>query len=164
MKNSPYFTIKDIANYAGYNTPSMVDYLVRSGLLKPLKKYPYRKGRRRLFDLKQLILAKVYKEILSKGISVAKIKKAVEKSQELKSAQFLFSGINAGGYGVAKYFVTDGTNIFLRTIKEENVLNLATGQFSFSYMLDIGEIHKHVVEKVFEDRPLLASSEALRST
>ncbi|NVJ99289.1 MAG: MerR family transcriptional regulator [Alphaproteobacteria bacterium] len=149
-----YFTIKDVAKYAGYNGPSMVDYLVREKLLVPVKKYPYRKGRRRLFDLKQLILAKVYRELLDKGVTVSKIRKAISKSQDLKKANFSIQGIQTDGYGAAKYFVTDGLNVYLRTANE-GLLNPVSGQFSFSYMLDLAELHSHVVGQVLKDRPEL---------
>lgn len=153
MQKKAYFSVSDIRRYAGFKTNSMVDYLCRAKLILPSKKFPYRKGRKRLFDLEAVVMARLYRQLLEQGVTVAKLKAAIENSNDLKVTKVDEKGFSTG-VGFAKYLVTDGSTVYLRR-KADEVLDLVNRQMVFSFMVDIKSLHQETIKKISSDRPNL---------
>ena len=145
MKNR--FTIREARDLTGYDTIYMIDYLVRTDIIQPSIPGPRGRGNKRYFNFTDLVKLRMIRKILDQKISVKKLKKAIEKSKELKiltaTEHGVFTGLN-----LVKYMISDGKNIYFRKLPDEVIDLTMNGQMAFSFMLDVSQIHQELKNKV----------------
>ena len=121
----------------------MIDYLVRQELVVPGAMGPYRRsrGRRRRFTFANLMEFRTYAALLERGVSVKRLKEAHANWRNY----FAKAG---SGMIPQRFLVTDGNSIYFRD-SDEVVADLTkSGQFVFSFIVDMEEIRKGVNEEI----------------
>jgi predicted RNase H-like HicB family nuclease len=99
----------------------------RTGIARPSLKIGAGKGSRREYSFKDLVQLKVAKRLREEGISLQKIRKALE---------FLRKNFPDVKAPLAELrFLTNGVDIFLLTEDPQVILNALKGQFVFSFAL-----------------------------
>ncbi len=102
----------------------------RTGIVRPSIKIGAGKGSRREYSFKDLVQLKVAKKLREEGISLQKIRKALE---------FLRKNFPDVKAPLAELrFLTNGVDIFVLTEDPKVILNALKGQFMFSFAL--GEV------------------------
>jgi DNA-binding transcriptional MerR regulator len=143
---------KDAAHVVGV-TVQMLDYLEREGVFQreqsrwEAKSENRQRGVRRLYTFRDLIVLKSIAQLLANGVSVRRIKKAVEHfSREERFAcdrdRVIFD------QSPVQYFVTDGSDIFFRKDKTELVSVLEAGQQAFLFVMDLDQVRSQVGESL----------------
>ncbi len=99
----------------------------RTGIVRPSIKIGAGKGSRREYSFKDLVQLKVAKRLREQGISLQKIRKALE---------FLRRNFPDVKAPLAELrFITDGVDIFVLTHDPDVILDALKGQFVFSFAL-----------------------------
>ena len=99
----------------------------RTGIVRPSIKIGAGKGSRREYSFKDLVQLKVAKKLREEGISLQKIRKALE---------FLGKNFPDVKAPLAELrFLTDGVDLFILTDSPEIILDALKGQFVFSFAL-----------------------------
>ena len=118
------FQISRAADLAGLSVP-MVDYLCRTGVVHPSASQRRVRGKVRRFTFADLVLLRTLAALLSRGISVARIKEA------LKTLRRRYP-VSSEDVLAERYLVTDGKWVFFKgknaPLEEVN----RGGQFAFS--------------------------------
>ena len=140
------FTTKQATFLASFDSPHMINYLIRNEIIEPSVPRPRGKGKKRLFTFGDVVRLKLIRKILDQKISVKHLKKAIQTSRDLKLLSFSDSGIFSGENPV-KYMVSDGKNLYFKK-NHKGVINLTLGgQMAFSFMLDLDQIHQEISKK-----------------
>lgn len=153
MEVSPLsVSAKEAAHVAGF-TVQMLDYLEREGVFErdqartvALAKTRHR-GTRRRYNFRDLIVLRSISGLLEKGVSVRRLKKALEdfcreERFTCDRARLTFD------QAPVQFFATDGVDIFFQKDSKELVSVLGSGQQAFLFVLDLGEIRSKVEERV----------------
>jgi len=117
--------------------PAMVDYLCRQQILVPSN--PGRRGRGcpRLYSFGDVVMLRVLAKLLSVGVSVSRLKKALKvlrKYHKLISEDRL----------PAEYLVSDGHHVYLK--KGGSLADLdGSGQTSFLFVLELRHVRGEVL-------------------
>ena len=99
----------------------------RTGIVRPSIKIGAGKGSRREYSFKDLVQLKVAKRLREEGISLQKIRKALE---------FLRKNFPDVKAPLAELrFLTNGVDLFVLTDRPEVILDALKGQFVFSFAL-----------------------------
>ena len=99
----------------------------RTGIVRPSIKIGAGKGSRREYSFKDLVQLKVAKRLREEGISLQKIRKALE---------FLRKNFPDVKAPLAELrFLTNGVDLFILTDRPEVILDALKGQFVFSFAL-----------------------------
>ena len=99
----------------------------KTGIVRPSIKIGAGKGSRREYSLKDLVQLKVAKRLREEGISLEKIRKALE---------YLRKNFPDVKSPLAELrFLTNGVDIFVLTEKPQDILDALKGQFVFSFAL-----------------------------
>jgi DNA-binding transcriptional MerR regulator len=142
-----HFTIQEAADLAGFKTQAMVGYLCREGIITPSGRANPGRGRPRLFSFKDVLILRTIQALLSAGLSVKKLSKAIQSSEDLNNLTADMSQMICEGNPI-QFFITDGENIYLRIGREE-LIDLSHGkQMAFTFMLDLGPLHDELADKV----------------
>lgn len=99
----------------------------RTGIVRPSIKIGAGKGSRREYSFKDLVQLKVAKRLREEGISLQKIKKALEYLRKN------FPDVKAPLAELR--FLTNGVDLFVLTDRTEVILDALKGQFVFSFAL-----------------------------
>ena len=99
----------------------------RTGIVRPSRKVGAGKGSRREYAFKDLVQLKVAKSLRDEGISLQKIRKALEYLRKH------FPDVKAPLAELR--FVTNGVDIFVVTASREEILDALTGQLVFAFAL-----------------------------
>jgi predicted RNase H-like HicB family nuclease len=99
----------------------------RTGIVRPSIKIGAGKGSRREYSFKDLVQLKVAKRLREEGISLQKIRKALEYLRKN------FPDVKAPL--VELRFLTNGVDLFILTDSPEIILDALKGQFVFSFAL-----------------------------
>lgn len=141
MKNNiEYYDIRQTTTICGYDSISMVDYLCRSGLIQPIAEKGRGRGRKRFFTFKDLLILKVYKKLFDMGVSVSRLKRAFEDSEEFRSLTATRTSLK-NSRGEANILFTDGKNIYVREKRDHFIQAGSNGQFVFSFMVSLQDLH-----------------------
>jgi DNA-binding transcriptional MerR regulator len=99
----------------------------RTGIVRPSIKIGAGKGSRREYSFKDLVQLKVAKRLREEGISLQKIRKALEYLRKN------FPDVKAPLAELR--FLTNGVDLFILTDRPEVILDALKGQFVFSFAL-----------------------------
>lgn len=137
------YTVAEATRVCGFKTPHMLDYLHRTGIVRPSKSATPGRGRRRLYTFRDLVLLRSVNHLLRRGLPVRKLKLAIETMRKK------FRDIPLDGrVGPDRYVVTDGTNAYL-VDREAKIFDLTkNGQMAFVFMLDVETIRNEVTEEI----------------
>jgi DNA-binding transcriptional MerR regulator len=99
----------------------------KTGIVKPSRRIGIGKGSRREYSFRDLVQLKVAKRLREEGISLQKIRKALE---------YLRRNFPDVGVPLAELrFLTDGTDIFVLSQDPKAILDALKGQFVLSFAL-----------------------------
>lgn len=137
------YTVKDAMKFCGYKTAYMLDYLYRTGIVRPSKLAAPGRGRRRLYTFRDLVLLRSVHHLLSRGLPVKKLKRAIETMRR-KFPKVPFEG----QVGPERYILTNGSDVYLVN-SESGIFDLASeGQMAFLFMLDVETIRNEVTAEI----------------
>lgn len=150
------FAAKDAADFSGLSL-AMVNYLCRHRIVVPAIGRKRGRGVQRKFSFGDIVVMKAIAKLLEGGVSVYRLKRA------LTSLRGQHSNITSEGLPAA-YLVTNGRDIFFR--HKSGVLELlATGQFSFAFVVEIESVRREAIafamarrKEVFDTRSQQAVS------
>ena len=119
----------------------MVDYLCRQGIVTPSESSHRVRGKARLYSFGDVLMLRSLSHLLSKGVSVSRLKDALKVIRKRYP-----DAIN--GVSTQRFLVTNGTNIFLRS--EDNVFEEInkSGQFVFSFIVDLHAVKNDVSNRI----------------
>lgn len=139
IKNA--FTTPEAAAVAGFSTPYMLDYLARTGVVRPSIAPSPGRGRRRLYNYSDVVLLRALGRLLERGIPVRRFKEAQRTYRKLTRDV-------TPGRLPARYLMTDGFRLFY-TEDPARVVDLTSdGQLAFAFVVDMDPINKEVIAAV----------------
>jgi DNA-binding transcriptional MerR regulator len=150
------FTLSEVAVYAGFDRPWMVDYLCRHGIVEPSGRKAPGRGRPRLFTFSDIVMLRAIHDLLKHGISVKRLvdnlKKYKKTIRSIKPNDIPF-----------RYMVTDGINVFFVNDGDKHLAQRAdfAGQYCFSFFVDLENAQKAVIRKI-EEAPQVPPAKAFR--
>lgn len=150
------YDLAEAAHYAGFETPWMVDYLCRHGIVTPTKRSGKGRGRPRLFSFSDLVMLRAIKEILSKGISVKKLTKDFRKNKKN------FSKITENS-NPFRFLITDGSRLYLEDDDGGIKMIAEPRQYCFRFVVDIHAARARVTEKI-DEGSIVKSVKSFRKT
>ena len=133
------FSVSEAYRLAGFRSPHMLDYLFRSGLVRPSVSARPGRGKKRLYNFEDVLLLKAFRVILSQGISVKKLRAAQKefKKHDLGAEEKKFP---------VRYMVTDGASIYYVDDLNRTINLSEDGQFAFAFILDMEPITSELYE------------------
>lgn len=133
-----YFSTSEAALHAGL-TAKMVDYLCRTRTVVPSGEATPGRGRQRRYIFGDLVILRGVAHLLRAGVSVAKLNRALALLRE-RSGEISTSSVPA------RFLVTDGQNIFLRSADQALVDLSGNGQLVFAFVIELEKLRREVVE------------------
>lgn len=134
-----WFTAAEAARLSDLSR-TMVDYLDRIEVIKPLGPHNRCRGRSRRYAFADVVLLKAVKRMLDAGLSVKRLKQAFS---ELADKRHEITPEDLPG----THLVTDGVTVYFchgRDILED----IANGQLAFRFVLEMAGVRKEVVDQL----------------
>ncbi|MEO9900075.1 MerR family transcriptional regulator [Nisaea sp.] len=144
MAVEAYFTTKQVQRIVGFGSASMVDYLHRTGVVEASIKGSRGRGRPRLYNYTDLLLLKALKQILDKGIAVARLKKAQEQFRQIHSEHA------DATESIARFLITDGTKVFYKASPDAIIELSDNNQLSFAFVVDMNRESREIRQKIID--------------
>ena len=119
----PGYRVPDVVRVVGI-TYRQLDYWARTGLVRPSIRDAQGSGSQRLYSFQDLVALKVIKSLLDTGISLQRVRKAVEYLHDMKRP----------AHGVT--LMSDGSRIYEADSPEAVVDLLSRGQGVFAIAVD----------------------------
>jgi DNA-binding transcriptional MerR regulator len=127
------------AAICGLGTVAMIDYLERSEVFVPSKHRLKRRGKRRAYGFRDLLVLKAIGKLLAAGTSVAALKAALQQFQSDKWSADRASLAN--GSEVLRYVVLSGREV-LYARGNHSLFDLTKGgQMVFNFVIDLDALH-----------------------
>lgn len=143
-----YFDIHEATVLCGYEkTSTMINYLCREGLITPSSDHKIGKGRKRYFTYQDLLILKMYRKLLNAGLSVKKIKNALDETKEFKKMLASPEEIKYRSTGL-QYLFTDGEKVYFYKDQQQAIEMGTKGQYIFSFILDLILINRELADNV----------------
>jgi DNA-binding transcriptional MerR regulator len=117
------YRVPDVCRIVGISYRQL-DYWARTGLVRPSVQDAQGSGTQRLYSFQDLVVLKVIKSLLDTGVSLQRVRKAVEYLQDMKRPA---SGVT---------LMSDGARIYEADSPEAVVDLLARGQGVFAIAVD----------------------------
>ena len=130
---------KVAARLAGFGSVAMLDYLQRSGVFIASRKDGKRRGRKRRYDFRDILVLKAIKRLLDSGASVSNLKKSLATFQKMKWSADEASLEDKDG--IIRYLIVSGESVYLK--KDPNIIvdMCKDGQLTFSFIIDLDNLH-----------------------
>jgi DNA-binding transcriptional MerR regulator len=144
MAVEAYFTTSEVQRIVGFGSASMVDYLHRTGVVKASIQGSRGRGRPRLYSYADLLLLKALKQILDKGIAVARLKKAQDQFRQIHAEHA------DPTESIARFLITDGTKVFYRASPDAIIELSDKNQLSFAFVVDMNRESREVRQKIID--------------
>ena len=117
----------------------MLDYLERSEVFVPAKRRIKRRGKRRVYGFRDLLILKAIGRLLAAGASVAALKKALQQFQADKWSADRASLAN--GSEILRYVVLSGGEV-LYARGSQSLFDLTKGgQMVVNFVIDLDALH-----------------------
>ena len=139
MAEKKYYSTTEAARISGFKSPSMVDYLHRSGVVVASKLGKPGRGKPRLYVYSDLLLLRAMKSLLDQRIPVAKLKRAQKEFRK-------FYGGGASKEALARFMITDGKSVYYRENAGAIVELSEGGQLAFAFIIDM-DVQQDYVEQ-----------------
>jgi len=150
MNPEPIYA-REAAKICGFESVAMIDYLQRSGVFIPSERKRKRKGHRRRYSFRDLLVLRAIAELLKNGASVAALKTALCEFQSNKWAADEGSMQTENGE-ILRYVVACGDSVIFAKSSDTLFDLTKRGQMLFSFVIDLDELHADVREKSFKLR------------
>jgi len=124
MPESEGYRVPEVCKLVGISYRQL-DYWARTGLVTPSVRDAGGSGTQRLYSFQDLVILRVIKKLLDTGVSLQRIRKAVD---------YLRTHLKAEPSGVT--LMSDGNRIYAATSPEDLVDLLQKGQGVFAIALD----------------------------
>lgn len=136
----------------------MLDYLERTGVF--LRSDPKRRGKRRQYGFRDLLVLKVIKSLLDQGVAVHTLKSALEEFQRWKwRAEPSVLEDKDGGL---RFLIASAGAVYFAHSADVLVELSKGGQLAFSFVLDLDKLHKDLCEDLgFPRQPELPFEKAI---
>lgn len=154
-------TVEDSTNQFGYRAPQVcslvdityrqLDYWARTGLLRPSLQQAKGSGSQRRYSFTDVVQLKVIKRLLDAGMSLKKIRQAVEILREQMASDRPLADVT---------LLSDGQTIYAATSADEVVDVFRRGQGVFG--IAVGPVEEEVagaIHQLFPAEPLAAGEE-----
>ncbi len=126
------FSAKEAAKLAGLSF-AMLNYLGRYDIVGPSGSDQRSRGRARRYLYADLLLLRVIGRLLQNGISVLRLRRALEGLRARQSSADLLT---------KRFVVTDGYNIFFQDSGVAELLE--TGQMTFAFVLELSSLRSEM--------------------
>ncbi|MGC2966205.1 MerR family transcriptional regulator [Paraburkholderia aspalathi] len=126
------FSAKEAAKLAGLSF-AMLNYLGRYDIAGPSGSDQRSRGRARRYLYADLLLLRVVGRLLQNGISVLRLRRALEGLRSRQSSDDLLT---------KRFVVTDGYNIFFQDSGVAELLE--TGQLTFAFVLELSSLRSEM--------------------
>lgn len=142
----------------------MLDYLERQGLFEREEVRSKavgtgrRRGRRRKYTFRDVVILRAINRLLARGVSVQRIKNAVLTFSRDPKFQCDREMLRYDQETV-QYLVTDGKQIYFYNEGRDITSILEGGQEAFLFVLDVGQARKFVMDR---DKPAQGRARARR--
>lgn len=135
-----WYSTDDLIKHGGLRSTYMVSYLCRSGILEPSLSRSRKRGLRRRFSFKDLLLARALAKLLDSGVSVVGLKNTL---RVLRSRL----RVDAAGTLTNPHVVIKDRRVYLFESSKAAIELTAGGQLAFHFVLESGTpIRKHPAE------------------
>ncbi len=130
------------AAICGLGTAAMIDYLERSDVFVPAKRRVKRKGKKREYTFRDLLVLKTIGTLLASGSSVAALKSALRQFQSDKWSADRAS--LAHGTEVLRYVVISGRDVLYARGHQSLFDMTRGGQMVFNFVVDLDALHSQL--------------------
>lgn len=135
------------ARVCGYESVAMLDYLERSEVFV-LRQRKRGRGRKRLYDFRDLIVLKTIRKLLESGASVAALKHALQEFQtERWSAD---EAVLECSDGPLRYVILSNGRFVMVTSSNQLYDLSCNSQMIFGFMIDMNSLHTELCDKLFQ--------------
>jgi DNA-binding transcriptional MerR regulator len=139
-----FYPPREAVRHCGFRSVAMLDYLERTGIF--VRSQPKRRGKRRRYNFRDLLVLKVINTLLENGASVASLKKGLEEFQHWRwKAEATVLEDKDGGL---KYLIASGNNFYLAHNTDVLVDLSNRGQLAFSFILDLDRLHRDLCGEI----------------
>lgn len=138
------YTVAQAEKLAGVPR-TMLDYLCRSGVLRPSARPCRGRGHRRLYSFSDLVLLRVIARLLKSGISVLKLSKSFAALRK-RHPEFAHERLNGA------VLVTDGARIYLRQ-GAQVIEDLMGGQLGFAFVIELEGVRRDLRQQAGSSEP-----------
>jgi DNA-binding transcriptional MerR regulator len=135
------FTVQQAVTLTGFRSPFMLDYLKRSGVVKPSHSADPGRGRRRYYSFGDLVVLRALGHLLERGIAVRRLKTAIDRLR----LQFKHLDQDAT---ITRYLFTDGKRVLLHDQPNGWIDLSSGGQYTFAFMVDLVASRDDVVARM----------------
>jgi DNA-binding transcriptional MerR regulator len=130
------------AAICGLGTVAMIDYLERSEVFVPVKRRQKRKGKKRAYSFRELLILKTIATLLKAGASVAALRSALQQFQTDKWSADRASLAN--GTDLLRYVVISNKDV-LYARGHQSLFDLTRGgQMVFNFVVDLDALHSQL--------------------
>ena len=140
------FTLGEAARLGRFRSGTMVDYLARSGIVRPSVRPKPGRGRRRLYSFADAVLLRALNRLLERGIPVARL------GQVQAAFHKLMQGVEPGRLP-ARFLMTDGERAYFRDDPAALVELSGKDGLAFALVLDL----QPIIEEVTSEAEKLAA-------
>lgn len=133
------FSVRETARLSGLSV-TMVDYLCRTKIAIPTSNAHRGRGLPRRYQFGDVVVMRVISKFLAAGLSVSKLRKALEGLRK-RHSEITASSLPA------VLLITDGRTVFFRD-RAEYVEDLSRGQLAFAFVLELSVIQREVNSKL----------------
>ncbi|HEM7879480.1 TPA: MerR family transcriptional regulator [Burkholderia contaminans] len=130
------FTAREAARLAGLSF-DMLNYVSRYGIVSPSGNVRRSRGHARRYVYTDLLLLRVIARLLANGISILRLRRALEGLRSRQGAADLLS---------KRFVVTDGYNLWAQDGGVAELLE--TGQLSFAFVLELTSLRTEMSDAI----------------
>ena len=134
------FTSSQAAAVSGL-TPYMLDYLCRSGTLRPSIEDKPGRGCPRKYSFGDLVVLRVVKMMLDAGVSVARTRTALDKLADLQGS---ITRTELPG----RFMITNGEDVFIEDEMGQFIDLGRGGQMVFCFMIELAKVRDDAMRQV----------------
>lgn len=126
----------------GLGTVAMIDYLERTEVFVPKGRRAKRRGKKREYSFRELLVLKSIATLLAAGASVAALKSALRQFQSDKWSADRASLAN--GDDILRYVVMSGKDVLYARGQQSLYDLTGGGQMVFNFVIDLDALHSQL--------------------
>lgn len=149
------FSGPQAAKITGVNYKTL-DYWARTGLIKPSIRDARGTGTRRIYSLIDLVALKTVSILRERGLSLQKLRRAVERLRELAP-----DGVTNSEVLARHYLVTDGNDVYVVESPDVLLSLLQGGQLVLALWL--GKMASNIIEAAKRETPAIGNMDQLET-
>lgn len=132
-----WYDVKSVARISGLSV-DMINYLCRHSIVTPTGDKSRGRGTVRKYTYEDLLLLRLIAKLLTKGVSVLRLKKSLIALQK--------RGTHTTELVSKRFVITDGRNVYFGDGTAFEVMS--SGQMAFAFVLELGTLRKEVDAKI----------------